>query len=390
MEVVRPPSATDGHANSDPSARERTSVVSGLTDFQAWAARWDRLVDQVEAPVSMRSYAVSAWAGPRPDRVLRVVLVERDGTLVAGAAVTVRQTASGRVFVDKAGVPGEPLRLLHRDTAAGRLLASAVLDVCRDADRRWSLRLEDLPGDDEVAMRIRACAAARAVSHPVTPTPVLDVTSSRPLDQVLSRNVRSAVNRAGNVARREGRAVTMTWHEEPHDVESMLPELIDLHIRRNEQLRGTALLSDRVERDTWVDTIRGHAGAGVLRLLVARVDGRLAAFAAAVLDHRRLWVWSNYVAPEWRRLSAGTLANAEVVRAAHADPEIDVVDWGAGVQRYKMSGGAILQPAQTLRVWGRRRDAARWRLRERVEKGPLILRRLLDLVRSLGVQRLRC
>ena len=91
------------------------------------------------------------------------------------------------------------------------------------------------------------------------------------------------------------------------------------------------------------------------------------------------------MAPEWRRLSAGTLANAEVVRASHADPGIDVVDWGAGVQRYKMSGGATLQQAQTLRVWGRRRDAVRWRLRERVEQGPGAVRRLPDLVRRVSV-----
>ncbi len=373
--------------SDDPSSPDRGHVVAGLPGFASWAGRWDRLVDEVGAPVSMRSYSVSAWARARPDRALRVVLVERDGVLVAGAAVTVRHTASGRVLIDKAGSSGEPFRLLHRDASAGNALATTLLDACRGEDRRWSLRIEDLPELDEVATRLLQVTAARAVSHRVTPTPVLDVTSGRPVDQVLSRNVRSAVNRARNVARREGREVTMTWHEDPHEVESMLPELIDLHIRRNEQLRGTALLSERVEREIWVDTLRGHADAGVLRLLVARVDGRLAAFAVGLLDHRRLWVWSNYVAPEWRRLSAGTLANAEVVRAAHADPGIDVVDWGAGVQRYKMSGGATLQQAQTLRVWGRRRDAVRWRLRGRLDRWPGLVRRLPHPPRRVSVLR---
>ena len=66
----------------------------------------------------MRSYAVSAWACARPDIKLLVVIVERDRAFVAGAAgaaVTARHTASGRVLIDKAGAPGEPFHLFHRD-----------------------------------------------------------------------------------------------------------------------------------------------------------------------------------------------------------------------------------------------------------------------------------
>lgn len=386
MEAARVSASTDVGHDSDPSVTGRGHVVVGLRGFDAWAVRWDQLVDAVQAPVSMRSYAVSAWARARPDRELLMVVVERGGSLVAGAAVTLRHTVSRGAVIEKAGAPGEPYRFLHRDSAAERILATTLLEACRGGGRRWSLQLDDLPEDDEMAGMV-AGPPSRVVRSQGALTPVLDVSAARPLDQVLSRNVRSAVNRAGNVARREGREVVMTWHDDPSDLETMLPEIIDLHIRRNEQVRGTALLHDRAERETYVDTLRGHAGAGVLRLLTARVDGRLAAFAAALVDHRRLWVWSNYVAPECRGLSAGTLANAEVVRAAHADPVVDLVDWGAGVQRFKMSGGATLRPAQTLRVWGRRRDAARWRLRERLERRRGVLRRLPDLVRRVSVHR---
>lgn len=57
------------------------------------------------------------------------------------------------------------------------------------------------------------------------------------------------------------------------------------------------------------------------------------------------------MAPGWRRYSAALLANAEVVVGAATDPRIDVVDWGCGVRRYKLSMSNEIVHTEDLVAW---------------------------------------
>src|SRR5436309_10940464 len=59
----------------------------------------------------------------------------------------------------------------------------------------------------------------------------------------------------------------------------------------------------------------------------------------------------NRVSPAWLRYSPGTIANGEVVRHAFEDPSCHGVNWGGGLQRYKLSGEVTLVPCQTLYAW---------------------------------------
>ena len=81
-------------------------------------------------------------------------------------------------------------------------------------------------------------------------------------------------------------------------------------------------VDDPVEVATFRATMAGHARAGRARLVEVRIDGALAAYAMCFHAGDSLWVYSNAVSPEFTRYSAGTIANAEVVRLAHADPGV--------------------------------------------------------------------
>jgi hypothetical protein len=71
-------------------------------------------------------------------------------------------------------------------------------------------------------------------------------------------------------------------------------------------------------------------------------------------DDGALWVYANLVSPEHTRYSAGTIVNADVVRYAWEHSDVRFVDWGAGVQRYKLSGPTELRASHNLYAWSSR------------------------------------
>jgi CelD/BcsL family acetyltransferase involved in cellulose biosynthesis len=129
----------------------------------------------------------------------------------------------------------------------------------------------------------------------------------------------------------------------------MLPEVMAIHHARDLELRGTSLLDDPEEVDFYQQVLVRHAE--FWRVLVVRIDEALAGYAICLADRRTLRVWDNRVSPDWRRYSAGLIANAEVVVNAAGDPAFDEVDWGCGVQRYKASMSNLVVEAETLRAW---------------------------------------
>ena len=101
----------------------------------------------------------------------------------------------------------------------------------------------------------------------------------------------------------------------------------------------------------------GRARAGRARVRLTAIDGQIAAFAACFVTAGWLWVWSNATDPGLLHYSPGLLATAEVVRFAGLDPRVDVLDGGAGIQRFTTSGAAGLASTQSLAMdssWVRR------------------------------------
>jgi len=86
-------------------------------------------------------------------------------------------------------------------------------------------------------------------------------------------------------------------------------------------------------------------------LLALHLNCELAAFALCVLDNHTYWVLANYASPDWLRYSPGTIANAEVVRHAFESHCIRGVNWGAGIQRYKLSGKTGMAHHRTFYAW---------------------------------------
>jgi CelD/BcsL family acetyltransferase involved in cellulose biosynthesis len=316
------------------------------------AAALADLLDRTDAPLAARWPSIDAWLRHHPAVEPWAVLVRRDGELAA-AAVFARQLRLGCWKLDPVGVDGEPSHLAAVDAPAATALAGAVRDGLGRLERPWFLRLTDLPAADPAAAAL-AAALPVSVCLPGPAAPQLRFAPGQPLSAYLSRNTRAAVAKARNRAARDGLATDVAWTTAPAAVAAALPAVMAVHRARAVQVYGSSALDDVPARGYFDAVVRAHAAAGLVRLLTVRLDGDLAAFALCLVDRDTLWVYANMVSPDWLRYSAGTIANAEVVRWAYADPGSAGVDWGIGLQRYKLSGAVTLRPSGQLHAWSSR------------------------------------
>jgi hypothetical protein len=151
--------------------------------------------------------------------------------------------------------------------------------------------------------------------------------------------------------KREGIKMTKEWIEEPERILKLLPQIQDICRRRDYQQYGKSLMDDPVEESYWMTFMVGNIRQGLIDLLIICLEGELAAFAICLSDKRMYRVLTNRVSPSWLAYSPGTIANAEVVRHAFEDIHSCGVNWGGGLQRYKLSGDVTLIPRQMFCAW---------------------------------------
>lgn len=228
-------------------------------------------------------------------------------------------------------------------------LAGELRGALAGLDRPWIFDAMDLPQPDGVVDAL-AAELPGATVEPGPDAPVVRFAEGSVLTDHLSRNTRAAVAKARNRIARHGHELGLEWLREPDRVRAALPAVLEVHRGRNRQLRGTAILDDPREAALYRDSVLAHAERGTADLLTVQIDGDLAAFAVGLRGGGLLYVYSNYVAPEWLTYSAGTIANAEVVRYAFEQPGLSGVDWGPGVQRYKLSR-AGMRSTQHVQAW---------------------------------------
>jgi hypothetical protein len=327
----------------------RTGLVWLDFDRGASQAAYDRLCGDVDSGISTRLPWLGAWRDThRTWRPWLLALQDQDGRLTAAAPLAFRRrrgisevTALGAGDVDDCPV-------LYREPEAGRDLAAGVGDALRWVSRPWRLALFQLPRDCAFgAELVRRLDCARRVAG--SGQPIVSVEGVRAPKDVISLNLRKAENRARNRILRDGLELEETWVREPRGIVARLPEVARVHRDRDVQLRGTSLLDDSVERLFWDALVRRHLPRA--ELLELSLDGDLAAFVLWVRLGSLRHVLDNRVSPRWTAYSAGLIANNVALRKAAADPDVEVLDWGAGVQRYKLQSAQTVIPHDNLVAW---------------------------------------
>jgi GNAT acetyltransferase-like protein len=311
-------------------------------------AEWlDHMHDKAGVPLLSRRRSLQSWVDAFPAWEPWLLALVEDGEVRAVAPLARRRTRWGVevVSVGDSAVYESPVAC---DGAAVADLAAGVVDALHALGRPWTLRLPQLPTLSKISAALVAQLPTTAV-FAGGPRPVLRFDDDRLPDRWLTRNTRGALAKARNRLSREGRHLEVGWAESWARIENTLPELVMVHRARDLELRGVTLLDDPHEARFYHEVIQGHAG--YWRLLTVRIDQSLAGYALCLKDGSTLRIWDNRVAPRWRRYSAGLIANAEIVLRAAADGSVTVVDWGSGVQRYKISLSNEVISTEVLVAW---------------------------------------
>ncbi|WP_153503695.1 GNAT family N-acetyltransferase [Cumulibacter manganitolerans] len=342
-------------------------MVVGLEALQARAAEVECLLARTRAPATARWLPTLAWLRHHRELTPWTVLLRRNGALV-GAAPLVR---ARRRFGYRVGTIGEsslPSALPAVDTVSARALAAAVHRHLRALRAPWVLRLDYLEITDPVLVALMREVPRAVSSRQYSPRLVFQ--EGTPLNAHLSPNTRSALAKARNRIKRDSLRSEMRWTSDASEISAIVPELIALYQRRTIQLgQNVSLLADAGYRQYFADMVHALAQDGSCRLLTHRLNSELAGYALCLQSADILDVYSNRMAPEWMRYSAGALANAEVIRMAHGDPVISAVDWGTGLQRYKLSGAATMYPHRCLEAWSSDLAYHAWRTIRRAREG---------------------
>jgi hypothetical protein len=342
---------------------ELTDVLLNLDDVATQAAV-DRLHAAIGAGPSVRLPWLFAWREGWPEwRPWVLGLRERDGSLRAIAPFAVRRDRALVKVQVLAYDRVDSCPVVYRTPADARALAAAVADALPTLGRMWHLEVRQLvagcPFGAEVSRRLPVTEMRHGRMQPVVA--VGGATDPR---TVLSSNLRKADAKARNRIIRSGYDLEERWVRDETELRDRLAAVVDVHRARDLQLRGWSELDDPHIGPFFDALLRRHLDR--MELLEVRIDGQLAAYALLVRQDRTWLVLDNRVSPSWTRFSAGLIANNSVLRAAAGDPSVGVLDWGAGVQRYKLqSANRVIDhhdlvgwSSEAVRQAGRLRDAA--------------------------------
>lgn len=366
----------------------KSLTLRGHSQLSDYATQIDSLFSETAAPSAVRWPLLESWLLYKPEVEPMGVLIWKKHTLIA-AGLLALEDRKGFCRITKIGVEGEPYWLSARDPFSGALLGEGLVKALQSIKKPWFLHLTDLPGTDPVIDAICARLELSQISA-FSYSPQLWFDRECGLNRYLSLNTRSAVAKAKNRIKRDGLVLDMRWSSEVSEIENAMDEIVQVHRDRNRLKHGRAILDDPREAVFFRDTVLTQARAKKIRLLTLRLNGSLAAFAIAVLDRDMLWIYANLVSPNWLRYSAGTILNAEVVRAAYGDSSIKGVNWGAGLQRYKMSGDVKLVPLIKLMGWSSWPTRLAWLGREKIRQGRGKIRQILSSARNfIGANRNR-
>jgi Acetyltransferase (GNAT) domain len=330
-------------------------VVLDLAD-DADRAALDRLHEAVGAHVATRLAWLQAWRDAYPQWQPWVLATsDGDGELRAAAPLARRRQA-GLVRVRCLGhTELHQAPIVSVTTIDAEELASRLAAALQELRRPWTLHLRQLPVGDPFAQALSQRLPVVEIG-PAAHRPVMELEPDADPRRVVSRNLRKAEARARNKIARAGLDFELRWITEPSAVAARFAEIRSVHRARDLQLRGRSLLDDESESAFYDCLLRRHLPA--LELLEARLDGELAAYLLWIRNDGARLVLDNRVAPRWSAFSAGLIANNAALRTAAEDPSVERLDWGVGVQRYKLQSSNRLIAHEELLAWSSRRT--RW------------------------------
>lgn len=325
-------------------------TAHGVAALDQWGQALDDLLAATHAPLTARRPWLACWARHHRDWLPWLVLVQRSGGLGGAALLACRQTR-GVVRVAMLGQGQSDYACLPaRDPGDAAQLADAVAGALRGLRQPWTAHLQQLPAGDPVvaalAVRLRWC-----LLQPGDPSPIIRFQPGTDLRPRVRKNARSITRRAVNRLAREGIRLTVERYQDADEVQAVLPEIARVRASRDRDKARESDHLDPAARGFWYEALPLLASRGELEVTTVRLDGRLAAYAVALLDSPAYRSWDTRITPELQGFAPGHLLRTALLEQLHMDPRWSEFDTMRGTEAYKSAIADELRDTVDLRVW---------------------------------------
>lgn len=280
------PSTTPNNGTAGPQRDFSIRRAVGREQLGGFDVAW-QLLDRDASPIQQFDWA-AINAEYTPAKHVEALGVFEGKRLAAVVPFAEKRVAGARRLV-MLGVDEhhEPMDLLADDETALNALACAIA-----ADGRPMI-LGRLPGPTPTVEAIRNAFAGRGLvierrqaSYPFIP---LDASWSDP-DTKLNSGRRSDLRRMRRKAEAMGKVVTEIVNPMPEQVDPLLDEAFACEAKSWKGLEGTALACDPVQAAHTRRYAHAACRAGILRLCLLRIDGRVVAMQVAIQQGGGFWL----------------------------------------------------------------------------------------------------
>jgi CelD/BcsL family acetyltransferase involved in cellulose biosynthesis len=325
-------------------------VMDGVAALERWAPALDELCAAVGAPITARAEWLTCWARQHVDWLPLGVMVWRSDVLVAAALLARRQVRGvSRVAMLGQG-QSDYACLPCRDEAAAACLADGIVAALRGLHRPWTVHLAQLPAGDPV-LALLAGRLRCSVVEPGDPSPFVRFAPGEDLRPLVRRNAKKITARARNRLVRENVHPAVQRTSDVEGVTALLPALAGVRAARDTHLGRRSDHLDPATREFWFEVLTQLARSGSLEVTTLRLDGRLAAYAVALLDSSAYRVWDTRIQPELREYAPGHLLRDALLEQLHVDGRFSEYDTMRGTEPYKNAVASELREAAELRAW---------------------------------------
>lgn len=324
----------DLNAGGSASTTFESDALTGLSAFEEIAGEIDELVDRLRLPVMTKSGWLKLWSKSFNDWIpLTVTVRDRSGDLVGLAPLATKPDGVETNVVAAGHGVSFFTAMPAVGTAAVQALASAISEAVHSLPGTWNLNIEQLPEHDLVA-QVLAEKFAYGRLLPERRVPRLVFSTAHSVEDVIG-DVNSEVLATARAELKEADIATYVGFDRGSAISShLIDELEVLRRSRDQELNRASDLDNDAKRSFWRGLIAGRSGQWEAEVATVRLDGKLAAYTAAILDRDTYRIFDGQIETEWERYRPGKLVEAAALRRALTDDRFAAVDWmsrsGAG------------------------------------------------------------
>ena len=301
------------------------------TGLQEVADELETLAQSLDAPfTACTPWLRATWSEVHPDETWAVIVRNHDGTLCAGVVLLDRPRGDHHVVSLADAHLGFRGSILATDDRSAALLAYGLRRQLQYRPKPTLAVLGPVASDTIGLTEFRRNFGDAELCA-VEPIPLVVRSASAIAGDYISASMRRTLRKANNRLTSDHLTAQFEFTGSPDLIESALPTLGRLHLRRDHSRGLASVLDLATDSAIWGQRILAMARVGVLELGTLRIGGNLASYVLTVRAGTALNVLEGVLDPEWARYAPGRLLETVLLQRMLDDPSLTTLDWTSPV-----------------------------------------------------------